>query len=75
MKARCLVSFFAQDISGTQGTIIEVQDQKVFDELVQSGYVEAVDSQSQNDNVSHDPEQLRVKNARAKKVSDSHESQ
>jgi hypothetical protein len=72
MKARCLVSFFAQDISGTQGTIIEVQDQQTFDELVKSGYVEAVDTQSEN--VSNDPEQLRVKHARAKK-SDSNESQ
>lgn len=43
MKAICLISFFTQDFSGTQGETIEISDQKVFDDLVKSGYIKAVE--------------------------------
>lgn len=66
MKGRCLQSFFGTNVSGNIGEIIDVPDQATFDELVQSGYLEAVDSPTQNENVSADPETLAVK-GRAKK--------
>jgi hypothetical protein len=45
MRARCLRSFFTQSVSGTQGQDIEIKDQKTFDDLVQSGYIESLDNQ------------------------------
>jgi hypothetical protein len=45
MRARCLRSFFSQDVSGTQEQIIEVKDQKTFDDLVKSGYIESLETQ------------------------------
>lgn len=44
MKARCLTSFFTDTVSGTQGQVIIINDQKTMDDLVQSGYVEEVQS-------------------------------
>lgn len=75
MKARCLVSFFAQNVSGTQDTVIEVKDQQLFDELVKSGYIEAIETQSpsKDEHISTNPEELHIKNTRAKKASGLHE--
>jgi len=44
MKARCLISFFTDKVSGTQGQTITINDQKTLDELVKSGYVEEIQS-------------------------------
>jgi hypothetical protein len=58
LKGRCLISFFGQDLSGTIGQVIEVQDQKTFDDLVQSGYIEPMDTPTSNENVSTSPDTL-----------------
>ena len=44
MQVRCLTSFFTNNISGSQGQIIEIEDQKTVDDLVKSGYVEVIQS-------------------------------
>jgi hypothetical protein len=58
MKGRCLISFFGSGISGTIGQTIDVQDQQTFDDLVQSGYIEPLDTPTSNENVSTSPETL-----------------
>jgi hypothetical protein len=47
MKAICLTSFFTQDITGTVGQEIDIQDQNVFDDLLKSGYIREVENQSE----------------------------
>lgn len=77
MKARCLVSFYANDISGTQNSIMEISDQQTFDDLLKAGYIEAVESENstRRENVSDNPEELTPKKARTRKASGTHESQ
>lgn len=40
MKAKCLTSFFSQNISGTVGEVITVKDAETMQSLVDAGYVE-----------------------------------
>jgi hypothetical protein len=68
MKAICLVSFFSQNVSGTKDSVIEIQDQQTFDELEKSGYIQAMDSQSQNSNVARTPQELQTKSLKNKKA-------
>jgi hypothetical protein len=49
MKAICLTSFFTQDISGTIGQEIEITDQKVFDDLVKSGYIQPIENPTETE--------------------------
>lgn len=44
MQVRCLISFFTNNITGSQGQTITIEDQKIVDDLVKSGYVEVVQS-------------------------------
>lgn len=47
MQGICLTSFFSNNISGTQGQTIEIQDQQTFDELVQAGYIKEAGTQAE----------------------------
>jgi hypothetical protein len=77
MKARVLVSFFTNHVGGTKGDVIEIKDQSLFDSLVKSGYIEAVETQPTRgrENISSDPTELNAKKSRARKVVDSYENQ
>lgn len=44
MKGIVLISFFAQGIVGTVGQEILIKDQKLFDDLVKSGYIKAIET-------------------------------
>jgi len=44
MKGIVLISFFAQGISGTVGQEVFIKDQKLFDDLVKSGYIKAIET-------------------------------
>jgi hypothetical protein len=61
MKGRCLISFFGSKVRGTIGQIVDIPDQATFDDLIASGYLEAVESPRKKDNVSSDPETLVFK--------------
>lgn len=58
MKVRVLVSFFSEKLSGTQDEIMNITDEKILNELLQAGYVEAVETK---ENVSENPSELRLK--------------
>jgi hypothetical protein len=77
MKARCLVSFFTNHVGGTKDDVIEIENQSLYDDLLKSGYIEAVESQptQERENISSDPTQLKAKKSRASKVVDSYENQ
>jgi hypothetical protein len=46
MKAIVITSFFTQGISATQGETIDIQDQKVFDDLLKAGFIKAAESEN-----------------------------
>jgi len=73
MKARVLISFFTDGARGSKDEVIEIKDQQTFDDLVKSGYIEAIDSPPtrERENVSTNPEELQVKKSRVRKVADS----
>jgi hypothetical protein len=77
MKARCLTSFFSQKHSGTVGQIIEVKDKQVMDELLASGYVEAIESPSQNQKSASSKGEAPTQKmtAKTKKAVDNHENE
>jgi hypothetical protein len=72
MKARVLVSFFTNHVGGTQDDIIEIENHSLFQDLLKSGYIEAVDSppSTEREHISENPETLQVKKKRVSKVVD-----
>lgn len=74
MKARCLTSFFSQKESGTIGQIIEIEDKQVMDDLLASGFVEAVESTSSKGEATKHSDAKKT-NAKTKKAVDSHENE
>jgi hypothetical protein len=44
MQARCLANFVGENVSCTIGAIVNIDNQEQMDDLVKSGYVEAVNS-------------------------------
>lgn len=75
MKARCLASFFSQNQSGTIGQIIEIKDQQVMDQLLASGYVEAVGNTSPDPSATSNKGEAKKTNAKTKKAVDNHENE
>lgn len=81
MKARCLTSFFSQKKSGTVGQIIEIEDTQVMDDLLASGYIEAVNPISQNQKSASSKGEASKENdvkkgtAKTKKAVDNHEDE
>jgi hypothetical protein len=73
MKARCLVSFFSDEVSGTKGEIIEINDQQTFDELLLAEYIEAVENVSPSKKIGDTPQEVSIKSKR--KANDSNENQ
>lgn len=74
MKARCLTSFFSQKQSGTAGQIMEIEDTQVMDDLLQAGFIEAVNpisSKGENTKTSD----VKKTNAKTKKAVDNHENE